>query len=131
MNQELTQTVRVIDSREGCPELAIVVGDGRARALIRPENGAHWRTFNLIELAAGASTVDLRHASDCVYYVDRGRGAVRDLSDDSLIPLTEGAMLHIDKGDGYRFETDDAELTLIGGPCPADPALYEYLATKG
>jgi hypothetical protein len=36
-------------------------------------------------------------------------------------------MAHVDAGTTYRFRAGDAGLDLIGGPAPADPALYAHL----
>jgi quercetin dioxygenase-like cupin family protein len=127
-----TETVRVIDSAIDCPPLPLVRGPGHARAVIWPGNGAAHRSFNLIELGAGASTVDLRHPADCVYYVIAGAGRVVDLDRGAAEPLAEGNMIHIDAGDGYRLEAAAAAgMKLLGGPCPADPALYAGLAQGG
>lgn len=128
MNGERQGSVRVIDSSGKCPELAITVGGGRARAVIWPGNGGEWRTFNIVELEGGSRTIDLRHSTDCVYYVRQGLGVIRDLSDGSVQSLVEGAMLHIDRGDAYRIEASEQDgLILIGGACPADEALYEHM----
>jgi mannose-6-phosphate isomerase-like protein (cupin superfamily) len=94
-----------------------------------PGNGALYRTFQVMELQAGDRTIDFRHPSDSAYYVAAGSGSIVDLASGDRFSLVEGAMLHIDKGDGYRFEaSDQAGVKLIGGPCPADPQLYAHLA---
>jgi mannose-6-phosphate isomerase-like protein (cupin superfamily) len=121
-------TVRVIDSATGCPDIPIVVGGGNAKAVIWPGNGARFRTFQILSLAPGARTVALRHASDSVYYVVEGTGSIANLDSGEAAPLGEGAMVHIDAGDGYRFDADGPRgMTLVGGPCPADERLYAGL----
>ncbi len=126
-----TETVRVIDSAIDCPPLPLVRGQGQARAVIWPGNGAAHRSFQLIELGPGASSIDMRHPADCVYYVITGAGRVVDLDNAAAQALGEGNMIHIDAGDGYRLEADAAAgMTVLGGSCPADPALYAGLASK-
>ena len=126
----LRQIVRVIDGTRDCPELPLIMGSGTCKAVLWPGNGAGCRTFHLFQLAAGDRTVDLQHQSDSVYYVIGGIGTVTDLRLRDVRDLSEGVMLHIDKGDRYRFAASDTEeLKLIGGPCPADPSLYTYIAS--
>jgi mannose-6-phosphate isomerase-like protein (cupin superfamily) len=98
-----------------------------------PGNGALYRTFQVMELKPGDRTIDLRHPFDSAYYIAAGAGSVVDLASGERFPLVEGSMVHIDKGDAYRFETtDQAGVKVIGGPCPADPQLYAHLAaTEG
>lgn len=128
MNNSSNEVVRVIDSTRDCPELSIITGKGDARAVLWPGNGAQWRTFNTIELQPGARTIDLQHKTDCVYYVEKGNGVVVDLASGQASAVGEGSMLHIDKGDRYRFEAGSDTLFLIGGPCPVDPSFYNHLA---
>lgn len=123
-------TVRVVDSRASVPRLPLVVGEGEAAVVMWPGNGALYRTFQVLTLKPGDRTVDLTHPSDSAYYVSAGAGDVVDLTTGERQALAEGAMLHIDRGDRYRFETEDTRgLVLIGGPCPADPALYAGIAS--
>ena len=118
-------TVRVVDSCGKVPRVALVVGDGDAAVVMWPGNGALYRTFQVLTLKPGDRTIDLTHPSDSAYYVSAGAGDVVDLATGERQALAEGAMLHIDRHESYRFETEDAAgLVLIGGPCPADPALY-------
>jgi mannose-6-phosphate isomerase-like protein (cupin superfamily) len=109
-----------------CPDLPLIVGPGKAKAVIWPDRGALYRTFQVFDMESGAKTVDFKHLSDSVYYVVTGGGEVVDTVSGKRADLTEGAMVHIDRGDGYRFETK-AGMRIIGGPCPADPTLYAHL----
>jgi hypothetical protein len=34
-------------------------------------------------------------------------------------------MVHVDAGTPYELVAGDEGMELIGGPCPADPSLYE------
>ncbi len=38
-------------------------------------------------------------------------------------------MVHIEAGSRYAFAAGPAGMELIGGPCPADPAIYSRLPT--
>ena len=118
----------MIDSALPCPHLQIVEGSGIARAVLWPGNGALYRTFQVIDLEAGDKTVALKHPSDAVYYVAEGTASVVDAVTGQAQPLIEGAMVHIDAGDGYRLVNAGAGVCrIIGGPCPPDPALYAHL----
>jgi mannose-6-phosphate isomerase-like protein (cupin superfamily) len=120
--------VRVIDSALPSPDLPIVEGSGTARAVLWPGNGALYRTFQVIDLDAGDKTIALRHPSDAVYYVAGGTAIVVDAVREQSQHLIEGAMVHIDAGDSYRFVNAGAGVCrIIGGPCPPDPALYAHL----
>jgi mannose-6-phosphate isomerase-like protein (cupin superfamily) len=116
--------VRVIDSRGACPDIPIVDGEGWAKAVIWPGNGARYRTFQIIHLGAGSATRGLEHDSDSVYYVLRGAGLIEDLRRESGETIVEGSMMHIDAGDRYRIRAGEDGLELLGGPCPADPRWY-------
>jgi mannose-6-phosphate isomerase-like protein (cupin superfamily) len=125
-------TVRVIDSAVDCPELPLVIGEGTAKAVIWPGIGAGHRTLQVIELLHHAKTIDLRHDSDSAYYVAKGLGIIVDVKTGEQSALTEGSMIHIDRGDTYRFEaTASAGMKILGGPCPADSSLYAQLNVAG
>jgi mannose-6-phosphate isomerase-like protein (cupin superfamily) len=116
--------VRVIDSAVGCPEIPIVEGEGNAKVVLSPHNGATFRSFQLVTLNENARTIGLCHASNCVYYVIEGAGAIVDAAAGARIDLAEGHMVHIDAGDSYRIEAGSAGIKVLGGPCPPDPSLY-------
>ncbi|MFH0299843.1 hypothetical protein AAFX91_21930 [Bradyrhizobium sp. 31Argb] len=122
--------VRVIDSAAGCPEIPIVEGEGNAKVVLSPHNGAAFRSFQLVSLQQNARTIDLSHASDCVYYVIAGEGAIVDTAGGSRHEVAEGHMVHIDAGDRYRIEAGAAGIKVIGGPCPADASLYSMIAAS-
>lgn len=128
MQEAGPETMRVLDSGEGCKELPIIEGKGYARVVVWPGNGAKFRSLHLLSLEDGASTVPLRHGSDCVYYVVAGEGSIMDAATENVQPLAEGGMVHIDGGDCYRLMAKEGgAMRLVGGPCPADPALYDLL----
>jgi hypothetical protein len=112
--------VRVIDSAAGCPEIPIVAGEGNARIVLSPHNGASFRCFQLVSLGPGARTVDLSHGGDCVYYTIEGSGALVDVVSGARFEVAEGHMAHIDGGDSYRIEAATSGIRVIGGPCPPD-----------
>jgi mannose-6-phosphate isomerase-like protein (cupin superfamily) len=118
--------VRVIDSAVGCPEIAIVEGEGNAKVVLSQHNGAAFRSFQLLSLQQNARTISLCHASDCVYYVIEGAGTIVAAGGQGF-DVGEGHMVHIDAGDRYSIEAGKGGIKLIGGPCPADESLYAGL----
>jgi mannose-6-phosphate isomerase-like protein (cupin superfamily) len=86
--------------------------------------GAKLRSVNYLELSAGVGTVRLEHPSDSVYYVLAGSGQAVGDGTAEVHEIIEGSMVHVDRGTGYRFEAGADGMTLFGGPCPADPAMY-------
>jgi mannose-6-phosphate isomerase-like protein (cupin superfamily) len=123
MTSHQSPRVRVIDSAVGCPDIPVVVGEGNAKLVLSPHNGASFRSFQLVSLKQGARTIDLGHASDCVYYVIEGEGVIVDAASLARFDLSEGHMVHIDAGDRYRIEAGAAGIRVIGGPCPPDQSL--------
>jgi quercetin dioxygenase-like cupin family protein len=117
--------VRVLDLDAG-PELPIVASAGSARAVVWPGIGAELRSLHRIGLDPGGETIELAHPGEAVYYVISGDGEVADGT--TARRLTEGAMIHVEPGTAYRLRAGPGGLTVIGGPAPADPALY---ATEG
>jgi mannose-6-phosphate isomerase-like protein (cupin superfamily) len=97
--------------------------------VLSPHNGSTFRSFQLVSLKQHARTIGLQHASNCVYYVIEGAGAVVDTVAGSRVDLAEGSMVHIDAGDLYRIEAGAAGIKVIGGPCPPDERLYAGLAS--
>jgi quercetin dioxygenase-like cupin family protein len=125
-----SKAVRVLDGGESCPMLPLVEGEGVARAVIWPGVGAQLRSMQRIRLGPGARTVPLRHAMEAVYYVMSGAGTVLDPDDPLARPLVEGAMVHVEPGTAYLFQGGPGGIEILGGPCPADPALYAGLETS-
>jgi len=121
------QTVQVIDSAVDCPDIPMVIGPGSAKAVIWPGSGAKYRTFHIVTLPNGSRTIALSHPSDSVYYVMSGAGTVVDMTSGEASDLGEGSMVHIDAGDTYQFHAAATGMKILGGPCPADPRLYETL----
>ena len=121
-------TAAVIDSAVDCPDIPILEGAGTAKAVIWPGVGALHRSFQMIALPPGARTRVLRHEGESAYYVVAGSGSVVDEPSAQAQALSEGAMIHIGPGDSYRLAAAEAGMTILGGPCPADPALYAHLS---
>jgi quercetin dioxygenase-like cupin family protein len=115
--------IQVLDLTAG-PELAIVEGEGAARAVVWPGMGASLRSLHTISLAAGAHTVELSHPSEAVYYAASGTGTAVDTASGDEHELVAGAMVHIDAGTPYVLRAGTAGLELLGGPSPADERLY-------
>jgi mannose-6-phosphate isomerase-like protein (cupin superfamily) len=116
--------VRVLGSPDHGPGLPIVDGEGSAWPIVWPGSGAAFRTMHRIVLAGGSRTIVMRHAMEAAYYVIRGDGVVRDPDSGGSEPLVEGSMIFVEPGTAYRIEAGGTGLLLLGGPCPADPALY-------
>lgn len=119
--------VQVLDA-EGGPTLPIIEGGGSARAVIWPGMGASLRSMHRISLGPGGATVELRHPSDSVYYVISGDGEVGEGVEAGAQPLGEGSMVHVDAGTSYVLRGGSGGLEAVGGPAPADPALYGFVA---
>ena len=115
----------VVASADQGPELAIVAGDGTAHAVIWPGMGAELRSMHRISLAGGSRTIELAHPSDAVYYVIAGAGEALDSGTGVASALVQGSMVHVDAGTRYELVASGQGMELIGGPCPADPSLYE------
>ena len=127
----LPNRVSVLDADDTCPRLPIVASGGEAFAVVWPGVGAHMRSMNRISLKPGGATVRLSHPMEAVYYVITGDGTVRDPDSGAADPVIEGSMIHIGPGTAYVYEAGGTGMELIGGPCPADPALYRSLETGG
>lgn len=123
-----TPRVAVLDADERCPRLPLVDGGGEAYAVVWPGMGAAMRSMHRISLSAGAATRAQRHPMEAVYSVIGGGGAVRDPDTGAGEALVDGAMFHVDPGTAYVVEAGPAGIELVGGPCPADPALYRHLS---
>ena len=115
--------VSILDGSAG-PELDIVDGDGEARAIVWPGTGAQARSLHRIWLRPGASMVEQRHPGEATYYVIGGGGWVTDGATGDRQPLREGSMFHVDGGTAYAAQAAGDGMELVGGPAPADPALY-------
>jgi mannose-6-phosphate isomerase-like protein (cupin superfamily) len=117
--------VRVLRTADHGPVLPIVEGEGSARPIVWPGVGAAFRSMHRIELAGGSRTIVLKHEMEATYYVIRGDGVVRDPDEGSSASVVEGSMIFVEPGTAYAFEAKGAGMLLLGGPCPADPALYQ------
>jgi hypothetical protein len=115
--------VMVLDAADG-PELAIVVGDGFAQAAVWPGTGAQLRSMHVLGLGPGTRTVELSHPGDAVYAVLEGDGDVAEPPGGEPAALRRGSMFHVDGGTRYVITAGPGGLRLVGGPAPADPALY-------
>ena len=110
------------------PSLPIVEGEGSAHAVIWPGMGAKLRSIHRIELGAGSRTIELRHPAEAVYYVMDGSGEAVDLDAAGSQALQRGSMVHVEPGTAYLLRADERGMSVVGGPSPPDPALYEGLA---
>ncbi|MGH8914278.1 MAG: hypothetical protein ACRDZM_07155 [Acidimicrobiia bacterium] len=71
--------------------------------------------------------MELVHPMEAVYYVMGGEVTAVDPGDASRQLLTSGSMAHIGPATRYVFEAGPSGADIIGGPCPADPAMYAHL----
>lgn len=115
--------VMVLDADSG-PQLQILVGDGSVRGAIWPGTGAQLRSMHHLQLHEGAHTIELRHDSDAAYAVLSGQGTVFEPPASEPSALREGSMFHVDAGTAYVISAGAGGIELVGGPAPADPALY-------
>ena len=115
--------IQVLSVADG-PELAIVDGDGLARAVVWPGVGATLRSIHTISLGADARTIELSHPAEAVYYVMSGTGTAIDTTINEVQELRTGSMVHIEPGTRYILSAADGGLELVGGPSPPDPRLY-------
>jgi quercetin dioxygenase-like cupin family protein len=121
------EEIQIVDLDQG-PELAILEGAGRAHAVIWPGMGARLRSIHRIDLGAGARTVELRHPSEAVYYVMDGSGEAVEVGADDKQQLRRGSMVHVEADTTYRLSAGERGMSIVGGPSPPDPALYEVVA---
>jgi len=112
-----------------CDDIPLPLVEGPAgavHALVWPGVGARHRSMHYVTLPAGARTVPHHHpASEAVYYVVRGRGAIEDLDVGAQHAVGPGSFVLVTPRTGYRIAAAaDSELVCVGGPCPPDPQLY-------
>ncbi|HEU4917598.1 MAG TPA: cupin domain-containing protein [Acidimicrobiia bacterium] len=125
----LRREIRIIAEDPSLPHLPIIEEDGQASALVWPGIGAHMRSMHRISLEAGGRTVSLRHPMEAVYYVISGELNVEDLDTRAKHRVGPGGMFLVDPSTGYRMWAGSDGSELVGGPCPADPAVYEGMRT--
>jgi quercetin dioxygenase-like cupin family protein len=111
------------------PELPLMAdaAAGSATATIWSAVGARSRSVVRFWLPEGASTIELRHHGEAVYYVRSGVGAVHSGTSRASEgqKLREGAIVHIARSSSYRFIADGGPgLEIFGGPCPPDPSWF-------
>jgi quercetin dioxygenase-like cupin family protein len=123
----MADRVAVLDANEKCPRLPLVSGEGEAFAVVWPGVGANMRSMHRITLRPGSATVRMRHPMEAVYYVIAGDGVMRDPDNGTSNAVIEGSMIHIEPDTAYVCVAGKTGMELIGGPCPADPALYRGL----
>ena len=125
MNQ--ADEIRILALNEG-PPLAIVESGGTAHAVVWPGMGAELRSIHRIDLGPGGRTVALRHPAEAVYYVMDGEGEAIDLGAGEDQALRPGAMIHVEAQTAYTLRAGPVGMSVVGGPSPADPNLYEGVA---
>lgn len=112
-------------SQGGHLPLTLVEGDGEAVALLWPGVGSTQRALHRLSLAPGSRTiVQLHPQSEAVYFVVSGSGTVVDEDEGSSDELVARKVVFVTPGTRYRFVAR-TDLVLVGGPCPAEPSLYQ------
>lgn len=124
----MAEQIQVLDAGNSCPPLALVDGEGSARAVVWPGVGANQRSLHLFELPAGARTIEMKHPMEAVYFVIAGTATARDLGDGAEQTATTGSMIFVEPDTPYVISADGGHTRLVGGPCPPDPSLYEGYA---
>jgi quercetin dioxygenase-like cupin family protein len=102
--------------RGGTP-IDVVERGGAAEAIAAPATGSHHRAMHRIRLDAGGVTATMRHPGEAVYFVAEGEGAVGDQA------LGPRRMVYVPRRTSYAFRAA-TPMTIWGGPCPPDPAVY-------
>jgi len=115
---------RVITRQDWGPDLGIVRGEGSCTPVIWPGLGARHRSMHLLVLGPASRTIPLRHPSEAAYYVVEGEARVEDHDEGTTQALVPGSMFHIGAGTAYVIAAVGDGATILGGPCPPDPALY-------
>lgn len=119
--------MQVLRNNARAPSLPIIDGAGEATAIVWPGVGAHLRSIHRISLSAGSRTTRLQHPMEAVYYVMNGNATASDQNSSRTAQLVTGSMVLVDPGTPYIFVAGDGGVELVGGPCPADPAMYRHL----
>ena len=66
---------------------------------------------------------------EAVYYVISGEVDIEDVDTRARHRVGPGGMFLVDPGTGYRIAANADGSELVGGPCPADPTIYDGLWT--
>ena len=122
--------VQILSDDDICPSLPIVSGEGGARAVVWPGVGAHLRSMHRISLAPGSRSIRLQHPMEAVYYLVAGSAEAVDPDNGLRQALVEGSMTLVDPGTPYVLAAGEQGAELVGGPCPADPAMYRHLSEE-
>lgn len=120
----MATTVRVLADDPTSRPLPLIAAGGRAWAVAWPGTGSHLRSLHRLSLTAGATSVRMTHPMEAVYYVMSGTAEVDGAGTSQTLPA--GAMIFIQPRTSYVFRSDQP-CELVGGPCPADPGLYDNL----
>ncbi len=116
---------RVVQPTEWAESIALTGEGGACLPIIWPGMGAVERSLHQFRLPSGVSTLVFEHPSEAVYYVISGEIDVMETAVGSSTRIDTGAMFHVEPGTKYRFAGASELAVVIGGPCPADPALYQ------
>ena len=93
-----------------------------ARLIVWPGVGSHFANMNFVVLQPGERNVPhAHHASEDTIYILSGRGSVQDLSNDMVLDINEGDVVHVPVGLVHAVRADKgSRIQSIGGPSPPD-----------
>jgi len=107
--------------REGTA-LDIVERAGSAVAIAWPGTGSFYRGMHRIDLEPGGRTKQLLHPGEAAYTVSSGAADVEGAAGGTASVVAPGVVF-VPARVEYAFSSQ-AGATIVGGPCPPDPALY-------
>lgn len=113
--------VRIFDaSRDGVP-LPLIAR--HARLIVWPGVGARVASMNRVILEPGEANVPHTHTeSEDTIFVLEGRGTVRDFTNDVVLPVEAGCVIHVPEGIQHAVAAETRMIS-VGGPCPPDLAM--------
>ncbi|MGH2376554.1 MAG: cupin domain-containing protein [bacterium] len=113
--------VRIFDAaRDGVP-LPLI--SRQARLIVWPGVGAQVASMNRVVLEPGEANVPHTHAeSEDTIFVLEGGGTVRDFTNDVVLPVEAGCVIHVPEGIHHAVGAKTRMIS-VGGPCPPDLAM--------
>jgi quercetin dioxygenase-like cupin family protein len=112
--------VRIFHRDEPSGTLPMLASD--ARLVVWPGVGAWDANMNYVVMRAGEENRPHTHpeSEDAIFIVE-GRGTVRDLANEVVLPFEAGDVIFVPAGLEHQVRADrGARVVSVGGPCPAD-----------
>lgn len=116
--------MKVLSQADWGPDLGLISG-GSWREIVGPAIGAQCRGLYNLAFDADASTDELSHPAEAVYYVVDGTVRIAGGAGPQYVDevLGEGSMIHVRPNAPYRLQSPDGPARLLGGPSPAGPSI--------